>query len=485
MLDDKAAEALTRSFTLGITRQKLPLAAAFAELPDNEPLAALALLGQRRRFRRPPAKALAPAAPLFSDSRPTVPEAARRPLVTLFTGKDGDPDDAIAEAVADAIAAAGLKLHPFDLPILDRFVAAEAERLGGSAVAWTERKAPEATEGRGHSLFVETVDETNWTAARPAQKARFIREIRARDPDRARALVESVFAGELAPSRLGLVNALRERLSAADSPFLENIAKDRAATVREAAAALLARVPNSAKSAARLHDSLSRIERSKTGLLRQRVTLRLTFPATAVNAKQREIWARDTFAGLDLEDLAGGLGLGVGDMVDAASGDSILMTVLAMLASTGRCYDILRRLVDLGALDAWEQIVAMEEFAPADPPAWVEAALRPAAWTALTSAPLSFALLYKRIRMPLPASTAEAILKSAAWQRYAASFGENNMVRGAEAVQSGLATLTPASTRPRLRQALASLPPSSTARATTAMTLLDLIESTSNRETAA
>jgi hypothetical protein len=483
MLDDSAEEALTRSFTLGLTRQKVPLAAAFAGLvPEDAPLAALALLGQRRRFRRPAPGASAPSAPLFPDSRPIVPEPARRLLVSLLAGKGGDPSDVIAEAIADAIAQAGLRLHPFDLPALDRFVAAEAERLGGSAIAWTERKGQEADEGKGNSPFIETVDESNWTQARPAQKARFIREVRARDPGRARMLVESIFAGELAPSRLGLINALRDRLSAADAPFFESVAKDRAATVRDAAAALLARLPNAQASATRLHECLSRIERGKTGLIRRRVTLRLTFPATIVNADQRKVWLCSKFPGLTLDDLAGGLGLGVEEMIEAASEDAALTMLLAAFATTGRRYDILRRLVDRGAVDAWEWIAWTEGFAPADPVAWIEAALRPAAWTALPTISFTFAILYKRMRMPLPVSIAKGILTCPAWQRYAASFGEKVPDR-AEEVISGLTVLTPAAARPLLRQAFASLPPSLTARATAAMTVLDLIQS--NQETVA
>lgn len=478
MLDDTAAEALTRSFTLGITRQKVKLIAAFGGLvPDNAPLAALALLGQHRRFRRLPAEAPAPSAPLFSDSRPIVPEPARRLLISLLAGKAGEPGDVIAEAIADAIARAGLKLHPFDLPTLDRFVAAQAERLGGSAIAWTERKAPEAEAGKDNSLFIETVDESNWTHARPSQKARFIRGIRARDPDRARMLVESIFAGELAPARLGLVNALRDRLSAADGPFFESVAKDRAATVREAAAALLARLPNSTASATRLSNCLSRIERGKTGLLRRRVTLRLTFPATIVDAEQRRVWACNNFSGLTLEDLAGGLGLGVEAMIEAASDDAVLTMLLAVFATTGERYDVLRRLVDRGAVDAWERIVYVVGFAPADLPAWIDAALRPAAWTSLPSMPFTFTALYGRMHMPLPASIAEGILKSSAWQRYAASFGEKDALDRPEEVLSGLTALTPVAVRPLLRQALAPLPPSLTARATAAMAVLDVLQS--------
>src|SRR6202012_2452968 len=133
-----------RGMTLGLARAPVALGPVFGDaLPADDPkamLKALALLGQRQRFRRPVAPAATPDALLFADARPILPEAARPALLSLLTGKSGATGDAVAQAIADQLAARGLRLHPFDLPRLDGFVRAQAEKLGPSAIAWAERQ---------------------------------------------------------------------------------------------------------------------------------------------------------------------------------------------------------------------------------------------------------------------------------------------------------------------------------------------------------
>src|SRR5207249_3412966 len=244
--------------------------------------------------------------------------------------KSGDVTDAAALAVADAMERRRLRLHPFDLPRLEDFVKAHADQLGASAVAWTQRHATTTTTDT--YSFVETIDEGNWTHGRPAQRAAFIRGLRATDAARARALVEGVFASEQAPVRLVLVKALAENLSQADQPFLEGLTKDRAPTVREAAESLLARLPGSPHATKRLDECLSRIKRASAGVLRRRTALQLEYPAT-VNEWQREAWAISTFGTILLGDFAKGLELSIDEVAAATADDPILSTVLAVQAS--------------------------------------------------------------------------------------------------------------------------------------------------------
>jgi hypothetical protein len=473
MLDAAAVETLTRSVMLGTARQSTPVQKAFDGLiAKDDPkaaLKALALLGQHSRFRRRVYAAPTSAEPLFADERAIVPEAARPLLLLLLSRKIGDVTDVVPLVVADAMERRRLRLHPFDLPRLEDFVKAYADQLGASAIAWTQRHA--TTTSPDAYSFVETIDETNWTHGRPAQRAAFIHSLRATEAARARALVEGVFASEQAPVRLVLVKALAENLSPADQPFLEGLAKDRAPTVREAADSLLARLPGSPQAANRLQECLSRIKRTATGVLRRRTALQLDYPAT-VKEWQRETWAISTFGTISLDDFAKGLELSIDEVVAAAADDPILSTVLAVQASQARRHDLFARLVRERGASAWVAMVQADDLDIHDPEAWSAAAIQPDLWTEM---PVAVVLirLYAKLRMPLPAPTSERLLASKAW-RDVLSGAEQNMPQ--PIMFSTIAALIPASQREALRKQLASLPTEFTDRALRAMSLLDIIE---------
>lgn len=88
--------------------------------------------------------------------------------------------------------------------------------------------------------------ETIWQEGSLGQRAEILRRLRAIDPDKARAWLESVWRQEKAEARCDLLEALEIGLSLSDEPFLEKALDDRAASVRAGAVALLARLPNSA-----------------------------------------------------------------------------------------------------------------------------------------------------------------------------------------------------------------------------------------------
>jgi Family of unknown function (DUF5691) len=473
MLDAAALETLTRSVMLGMARQAAPMQKAFGGLIEPEdPKAALkvlALLGQHSRFRRSTKAAPTLVEPLFPDERAIVPEGARPLLRSLLSGKAGDVTDAVPLPLADLMERRHLRLHPFDLPRLEDFVKAHADQLGASAIAWTQRHA--ATTIADTYSFVETIDETNWTHGRPAQRAAFIRGLRATDAARARALVESVFANEQAPVRLVLVKSLADNLSSADQPFLEGLGKDRAPTVREAAESLLARLPGSPQAAKRLEECLSRIKRAKAGVLRRHTVLQLDYPAT-VKEWQRESWAINTFGSIALDDFAKALELSVDELVAAAADDPILSTVLAVQASQARRYDLLARLVRERAVNAWIAMVQVDDLDILDPAAWSAAALQPDLWTEMPMA-VHLSRLYSKLRTALPASTAERLLASKAWCDVLGK-AEQNMPQ--PIMFSTVAVLIPAALRETLRKQLAALPTEFNARALTAMTLLDVLE---------
>jgi hypothetical protein len=472
MLDSGSIETLTRSVLLGTSRHPVPVQQAFGALIEpGDPkatLKALALLAQHNRFRRPGRVAALPVKPLFADERAVVPDAARPLLRSLFAGKRGPWRG--SDVIADTMERRRLKLHPFDLPLLDDFVKAYADQLGASAIAWSERNS--AAPAQAYS-FVDTLDESNWSLGRPAQKAAFIRSLRATEAARARRLVEQVFAREQPPVRLSLVKAMAENLSPADAPFLASLTKDRAPSIREATESLLAMLPGSPQRAKRLQDFVGRIKRTKAGL-RRRTVLEFDYPAT-VKEEQRESWAVAMFAWMPLEDVANGLGLAVDEIVDSAASDPVLTTILAIQLSRAARFDLLARLVHERAPFAWMAMVRLDGLVFADrasAQAWSAAAIQPKRWAQFPPV-AELGLLYDKFREPLPEAIAEDLLSSTVWRSRLEIDSDNPLSRD---VCSTMADLVPAPLRPMLRADLMRLPPEFTSDALTIVNLLDIIE---------
>jgi hypothetical protein len=376
-IDDPAMEALARSFLLGTGRHPVAAGAAFQNLISEKgsiaDLTALALVGQRLRFRRqgpPPQRS--DRAPL-EDPRPIVPDAARPLMRRLVGGRDGSGADLAARALADTCRRLRLRPHPFDLPWLPVFVRNYGEHLGAYAAAWTGRHE-KSEDGRAGYLDADAIDSSNWTSARPAARVEFVAAMRGREPDRARQLVEASFAADPAPVRARLLGALVPGLSPADIPFLESLAKDRAPSVRERAHQLLTYIPGTASTESRLRDLLARTKLSTAGLLRRRKSLILELPANlqsvspvASAAEAARSWAAAEYAGIGLDAMAAAFGLSVAEMIAAAADDAPLLALFARQASIERRLDVLATIVREHAADAWVDAIGTDgDKAPAD-----------------------------------------------------------------------------------------------------------------------
>ncbi len=90
----------------------------------------------------------------------------------------------------------------------------------------------------------ETLDEAAWETGARAARERYLELLRDREPPRARTLLQEAWPRESADVRASLLEVLRVRLSADDEPFLESLLQDRARSVREVAATLLALAPS-------------------------------------------------------------------------------------------------------------------------------------------------------------------------------------------------------------------------------------------------
>ena len=112
-------------------------------------------------------------------------------------------------------------------------------------------------------------DETTWEEGALGERISTLRRVRGRDPALGLVWVEDVWKSEKADARVAMVTALETGLSSGDEQFLERALDDRSVRVREAAATLLARIPDSdyaARAAARADTILVRYEPPAGGL---------------------------------------------------------------------------------------------------------------------------------------------------------------------------------------------------------------------------
>lgn len=90
--------------------------------------------------------------------------------------------------------------------------------------------------------------ETIWQEGTSSERIATLRQVRAANPARAREWLAAAWKREKAEMRAELLEVLRNGISLADEPFLETALDDRAGSVRERAAVLLALLPGSALS---------------------------------------------------------------------------------------------------------------------------------------------------------------------------------------------------------------------------------------------
>ena len=107
-----------------------------------------------------------------------------------------------------------------------------------------------------------------WEEGSLAQRVAYLRSLRSKDPAAARALLHEQLDQLPAKERVELASVLAERLDDADEPLLVALLKDRSRDVRDVAARLLARMPNSAH-AQRVLAWLAPLLTEKRGLLRR------------------------------------------------------------------------------------------------------------------------------------------------------------------------------------------------------------------------
>lgn len=135
----------------------------------------------------------------------------------------------------------------------------------GERGPWLAAQNPDWRWATGGSVD----DETAWKEGALGERVSTLRRVRGCDPSLGLAWVEDVWKSEKADARVAMVKALETGLSSGDERFLERALDDRSLRVRETAATLLARIPDSDyawRAAARAEAILVRYEPPAGGL---------------------------------------------------------------------------------------------------------------------------------------------------------------------------------------------------------------------------
>ena len=247
-------DELTRAAVAGTSRETqpeggLPTDYLFAGVAGTSPernllLRAGARAVYRAAGRRPETRA-EPPVPAPEETLPPCSANAAEVIRSLLTGRR----DPILREALDRLRLAGLRLPPALLPdvlnVEQKELRSTVAAVLGKRGRWLATLNPEwgGTEAGEHGA---ESDETVWEEGALPERLDALRRVRGRDANRGRLLVEDAWKSEKAEARVAFVEALDDGISLHDEPFLERALDDRSVRVREAAAALLARLPGSA-----------------------------------------------------------------------------------------------------------------------------------------------------------------------------------------------------------------------------------------------
>lgn len=269
-----------QSFQLPITTGKLgqQLEQLGDRAPEAQLLAAAAIValhqqvGQLPELQSPPA--LAPCPP---DDRPICSPRAAHLLRRLLQGEN-------LQVLPEWLALAAQhhqRVPPILLPAL--------LEVGRQQPQW--REAIVAVEGqRGRWLAAQNpawsyatgIDtDLDWETASSAARLLWLEQLRQRDADQARDLLQTTWSQDAASDRTQFLATFRLGLRLADEPFLETALDDRSKEVRRVAADLLARLPDS-------HLCQRQIERLTSLVQMQAGSLTLTLPTDCYAEMQRD-----------------------------------------------------------------------------------------------------------------------------------------------------------------------------------------------------
>lgn len=454
-------DRLVAAFRLGLGRQGLPSLPGLEAIGDAQrPLAALALAGQLA-WLTPPAPAGARKGWRLPDSpMPLVPDRAREALLRLADRLDAVTVRALVPLLRAHVGAAGFRLHPFDFPYLAPLLDAGG-RADPVERAWLDRDAAAPTG---------ELDAVTWQDARLPERVVFLRALRGRDPAAGRALLEAAFPNEAAKARGDLLRTLDAGLGPDDRPFLEACAGDRAASVAQAAKALLDALPGSAAHAVRLDAARAAFRIEKEGLLRRRSRLAYKAPTTAQGRVVSPIELLDR---IGLADLAGVLGVLPGDLPAMATDDLVRHALAACSLRDGITVVAAKLLHEMGT-PLWPGDVATLGAAFGGLDADGRQLLAAAAFRPEASVGGDWRLFGALLDAPMRPELAGGLLRSKAWGAYVTGLSERGKGQ-ADGALLDAAALVPASLARQFTGTVAPLEAAQLPRTKTLLAFLDAL----------
>lgn len=214
-----------------------------------------------------------PPEPCPDESRPSATHKLARILQDVLGAEKSS--DVLIEFLKQ-LAAAGILLPPELLPqaldVANKNTRRRLLPVLGQRGRWLSRFNPDwSWATAGESLLSGDRDALirQWDEGDLEERIAALDALRRCGPDEARKLIESVIDKEKPEHRVRLIESLQIELGPEDEPFLESRLDDRSEQVRRAAAALLARLPDSAL-ARRMRERADAILSAQTSWLRRK-----------------------------------------------------------------------------------------------------------------------------------------------------------------------------------------------------------------------
>ena len=260
----------------------------------------LALVGQAEQvaFEPAPPPGLGAAPDLPALAAPVMPEDLRPRFRRLLGGKagarsSGGHDNERTYRLLTFLAARNVAAHPADW--FPRAAVSRAPALYAPWRAW--REALKQAEVAPRASAEEGITAENWDMFLPAERRQALAALRADDPAKARALLESHSAALPADQRLKLVDVLERGLSKDDAPYLESLKTERSQKLVAYAVSLLARLGEAHREAGDSERELAEmLEVSREGA-QPRVAPK-PLKSEAKRRRRRELFETAAFAGL-------------------------------------------------------------------------------------------------------------------------------------------------------------------------------------------
>lgn len=235
-------------------------------------LRAGALALWRRAGFKPAEKAADGIPSVENDERQPIPKAAVSHLYEMLAGRFPE----VLPEWFSLVRARNFRL-PFELLPAALQLAGQKPELredilacGGSRAKWLAALNP-------GWRFGSSSEREDWETGSKAERLRFLRSLREKDPAQARALVSASWKAEPADVRAAAVEALEPGLSMDDEPFLEAALDDRSKEVRRVACRLVSTLAES-RLVARMRERAAGLLTYKPGRLLSSAKLEVTLP---------------------------------------------------------------------------------------------------------------------------------------------------------------------------------------------------------------